>query len=150
MARVYDIAVAALALDVDRKWLDNLTSQNAIPGTEHLARGVARRLTLRALVIAAVVRDLNQVLGVPVVRGVALSTRLIELVDRGSSGEVVAGAELASSSGAPVVRLGENIELRFDLAEIERRIEVRLLDAMERVVPRRRGRPPRKERRGTR
>jgi hypothetical protein len=150
MARVYDIAVAALALDVDRKWLDNLTSQHAIPGTEHLARGVARRLTLRALVIAAVVRDLNQLLGVPVARAVALSTQLSEQVDRGSSGGVVAGAVLISSSEAPVVRLGQNIELRFNLAEIERRIEVRLLDAMERVVPRRRGRPPRKERRGTR
>ena len=149
MARFYDIAVAALALDVDRKWLDNLTSQHAIPGTEHLARGVARRLTLRALVIAAMVRDLNQILGVPVARGVALSTQLMEQVDRGSSGGTVAGADMISSGGAPVVRVGENIELRFDVAELERRIEVRLLDAMERVVPRRRGRPPGKERGGT-
>jgi hypothetical protein len=150
MARAYDIAVAALAIDADRKWLDNLTSQHTIPGTEHLARGVARRLTLHALVIAAIVRDLNQLLGVPVARGVALSTELLDQVDRDSSSAALAGEYPASPDGTPVVELGENIELRIDVAGVQRRIETKLLDAMERVVPRRRGRPPRKERRGTR
>lgn len=149
MARAYDIAVAALAIDTDRKWLDNLTSQHTIPGTEHVARGVARRLTLRALVVAAIVRDLNQLLGVPVARGVALSTELLDQVDRHSSTAAVAGGSANSPVGTPVVELGQNMELRIDVGEIQRRVEVRLLDAMERVVPRRRGRPPRKERRGT-
>jgi hypothetical protein len=133
MARVYDIAVAALAIDVDRKWLDNLTSQHTIPGTEHFARGVARRLSIRTLLTAAVVRDLNRDLGVPVSRGVELAIAML--------GEATPRAES---------RIGASIMLSVDVAGLEREIERRLLDAMETVVPRRRGRPPRKERRGTR
>jgi hypothetical protein len=150
MARVYDIAVAALAIGVDRKWLDNLTSQHSIPGTEHVARGVSRRLSLRALVTAAIVRDLNQSLGVPVARAVAVS---IELLDH-AEGRVVdgdgSGGPPVGSPGAVGGRVSDSIELRVDIGRIERDIEARLLDAMERVVPRRRGRPPLKERRGTR
>ena len=142
MARAYDIVVAALALDVDRKWLDNLTSQHSIPGTEHVARGVSRRLTLRALLIAALVRDLNQLLGVPVARAVALSTDYLDRLDRPAG-------ETAQPDAVPELRVGEDIELRVDMSRIERKIEARLLDAMETVIPRRRGRPPRKERRGT-
>jgi hypothetical protein len=37
-----------------------------------------------------------------------------------------------------------------DVGRLEKEIERKLLEAMETVVPRRRGRPPRKERRGTR
>jgi hypothetical protein len=142
MARAYNIVVAALALDVDRKWLDNLTSQHSIPGTEHVARGVSRRLTLRALLIAALVRDLNRFLSVPVARAVALSTDFLDKLDRQA-------AETPQPDAVRDLRVGENIELRIDVSGIERSIEARLLDAMETVVPRRRGRPPRKERRGT-
>jgi hypothetical protein len=150
MARVYDIVVAALAIHVDRKWLDNLTSQHSIPGTEHVARGVARRLALRALVIAAIVRELNQRIGVPVARAVALSTQLLDQRDR-----VV--PDVSSPSGTPpradsvqTIRISETISVLIDVGRIERDIETRLVDAMETAVPRRRGRPPRKERRGTR
>ena len=77
MARVYDIAVAALAIGVERKWLDNLTAQHSVPGTEHVARGVARRLSRRALLTAAIVRDLNRALGVPVGRGVEVAISVL-------------------------------------------------------------------------
>lgn len=150
MARAYDIAVAALALGVERKWLDNLTSQHPIPGTEHVARGVARRLALRALLIAAIVRELNQGMGAPVGRAVALATRILDERD-GAAGN------LSSQAGSPVqpgavatISISETISLSVDLGHIERDIERRLVDAIERSVPRRRGRPPRKERRGTR
>lgn len=135
MARVYDIAVAALALGVDRKWIDNLTAQHSIPGTEHFARGVPRRLSMRTLVTAALVRDLSRELGVPVTRGVELAVAFVR-------GQVATAPEAR--------RLSSTITLSIDIAALEREIEARLLSAMETAVPRRRGRPPLKERRGTR
>ena len=147
MARVYDIAVAALALGVERKWLDNLTAQHSIPGTEHVARGVARRLSMRTLLTAAIVRDLNRGLGVPVSRGVEAAGTIL-----GGRPSPEVPAQLVEESSAPphsVLTIAESLTLGVDVGRLEREIERRLLEAMETVVPRRRGRPPRKERRGT-
>jgi hypothetical protein len=152
MARAYDIAVAALAVGVERKWLDNLTSQHSIPGTEHLARGVARRFSLPALVTAAIVRDLNRGLGVPVGRAVELAGWILA----GSPpNRIVAGSRppvmLLSDNGPKTgVAIGDALALHVDVGRLERQIERRLVEAMETIVPRRRGRPPLKERRGTR
>jgi hypothetical protein len=153
MARVYDIGVAALALSVERKWLDNLTSQHAIPGTEHFARGVARRLSMRTLLTAAIVRDLNHDLGVPVSRGVELAVEMLG-AQSGESGNLEDVGRRVAVAPDPTLggesRIGSSLTLSVDVAGLEREIERRLLDAMEAFVPRRRGRPPRKERRGTR
>jgi hypothetical protein len=153
MARVYDIAVAALAIEVERKWLDNLTSQHTIPGTEHFARGVARRLSMRTLVTAAIVRDLNRELSVPVSRGVELAVEMLR-DQPGAPGTLGDGGPNASPASVQAARVesrvGSSITVTVDVAALEREIERRLLDAMETMVPRRRGRPPRKERRGTR
>ena len=152
MARVYDIAVAAVALGVERKWLDNLTAQHEIPGTEHVARGVARRLAMRTLVTAAIVRDLNRNLGVPVARAVQVASMV--LGDRGPSAPALIMSPPegpGATPGCPLrVAVGDSLALTIDVERLEGEIERRLLDAMETVVPRRRGRPPRKERRGTR
>ena len=151
MARVYDIAVAALAIGAERKWLDNLTAQHSIPGTEHVARGVARRLSMRTLLTAAIVRDLNRGLGVPVGRGVEVASSILGAQQ---SREVVpiaeSGPEELLSAPQVVLPIAESLTLAVDVERLEREIERRLLEAMETVVPRRRGRPPRKERRGTR
>ena len=131
--RVYDVAVAALALGVDRKWLDNLIAHHDIPGIERFARGVSRRLSIRALVVAAVARDLQRELGVPLVRAVAV-------------------AERAVSGAHSSVHLSPALSVHLDLGAVEREVEHRLLHAMETSVPRRRGRPPRatrQARRGT-
>ncbi len=151
MARVYDIAVAALAIGVERKWLDNLTAQHSVPGTEHVARGVARRLSRRALLTAAIVRDLNRALGVPVGRGVEVAISVLggEPSPDGASG-AQAGAGAVVSTPRVVLPIADSLALAVDVERLEREIERRLLEAMETVVPRRRGRPPRKERRGTR
>ena len=153
MARVYDIAVAALAIGVERKWLDNLTAQHSIPGTEHVARGVARRLSMRALLTAAIVRDLNRGLGVPVGRGVEIASSILGTLPS-PDGAAVAGAGAGAGDPRPAPRgvlpIGESLTLAADVERLERAIERQLLEAMETMVPRRRGRPPRKERRGTR
>ena len=133
MARVYDVGIAALALDVDRKWLDNLVAQHDVPGVEHGGRGVARRLSVRALVAAGVARDLQRELGVAAARAVD-----------------IARAVLAGDRS--VLTLSPALSVHLDLAAAEREVETRLVHAMETAVPRRRGRPPRdprKARRGT-
>jgi hypothetical protein len=149
MARVYDIAVASLAIGVERKWLDNLTAQHSIPGTEHVARGVARRLSMRTLLTAAIVRDLNRGLGVPVARGVEVAIAMLE-GEPPVEAAVQSGSQESPTASRPVLTVAESVKLTVDVERLERDIERRLLDAMETVVPRRRGRPPRKERRGTR
>ena len=151
MARVYDIAVAALAIGVERKWLDNLTAQHSIPGTEHVARGVARRLSMRTLLTAAIVRDLNRGLGVPVGRGVEVASSILG-AQQSREGVAIAasGAEELLSAPRVVLPIAGSVTLSVDVESLEREIEQRLLAAMETVVPRRRGRPPRKERLGTR
>ncbi len=157
MARVYDIAVASLAIGVEKKWLDNLTSQHSLPGTDHFARGVPRRLSVRALVTAALVRQLNRELRVPVSRAVELAAAII-LVDLPTIAGAAAGVGVGV--GEPLVAVGPQsartvkitpvITLTVDLHALERDVDRNLLDAMETAVPRRRGRPPAKERRGTR
>ena len=134
MARVYDVGIAALALDVDRKWLDNLVAQHDVPGVERGGRGVARRLSIRALVAAGVARDLQRELGVAAARAVEIARRVL-----------LAGEH-------PVLRLSPALSVHLDVAVAEREVEARLIHAMETAVPRRRGRPPRdarKARRGT-
>lgn len=131
--RAYDVAISSLALDVERKWLDNLLAQHDVPGVERVARGVSRQLSMRALVAAAVVRDLQRELGVPVARGLEV-------------------ARHAADSHGHDMPLSPALSVRFDLSLIEREIGHRLIHAMERAAPRRRGRPPhdaRKRRRGT-
>lgn len=152
MARAYDVAVSALALGVERKWLDNLTSQHTIPGTEHVARGVPRRLAMQALVTAAIVRDLNRGLGVSVARAIELAGA----VRARGPGESWTNPDLIGTQAAQqfppevVLAIGDSVTLTIDAALIEQELERRLVTVMETTVPRRRGRPPRKERRGTR
>ena len=145
MARAYDIAVAAVAIGVERKWLDNLTAQHSIPGTEHVARGVARRLSMRTLLTATIVRDLNTGLGVPVARGVQVARAIL-----GGDPDEPRDPAAVPEGARPALPIAESVSLVVDVAQLRGDIERRLLVAMETVVPRRRGRPPRKERRGTR
>lgn len=131
--RAYDVAIAALALDVDHKWLDNLVAHHDIPGVERFARGVSRRLSMRALLAAAIARDLQRELAVPAARAVEIARRTL----------VSHHSDLA---------LTPALSVRLDLAVLEREIAHRLVHAMETAAPRRRGRPPgqsRKSERGT-
>lgn len=131
--RSYDVATAALALQVDRKWLDNLIAHHDVVGVERFARGVSRRLSMRALVAAAIARDLQRELAVPAARAVEIATR-------------------ALAHHHPDLPLAPALSLRIDHAALEREIAHHLVHAMETAAPRRRGRPPghhRKRERGT-
>lgn len=121
MTRSYDVGVSSFALKVDRKWLDNLLSQHDVPGVNRSVQGVSRQIPLRSLAIIAVARDLQRHLGLPVGRGIDVGARLI-----------------GPAHGH--IRLGTAV-LAIDVTAIEKELDHRLVDAMETVVPRHRGRP---------
>ena len=113
--RLYDVAVASLALRVDRKWLDNLLSQHDVPGVSRSVQGAARQIPLRSLLIIALVRDLQRLLGLGVARGLVVAARLV-----------------GAAHGH--VRLGVAL-LTTDISALERQLDDRLVDVMETIVP---------------
>ena len=124
MARSYDVAAAALTLDVPTKWVDNLLSRHRIPGVEQARQGVTRRLSQHAITSIALVWILCEELGLPVGRAVDLAVRMT------SSGD----ARLTFAEGSVV--------LGFDRATVARRLAERVADAVESAPRRPRGRPP--------
>ena len=118
----YDVRVAALALDVPYRWLDTLLARHDIAGVTSEAQGVRRSLTEESLFVLTLVRDLHHHLGLPLGRAVDTAHRL---------------------QAAGMLELGT---LRLQLSPDRMRGDIArdLTDALERVVPRRRGRPPRR------
>ena len=125
MARLYNVAVASLAIRAPIKWTDNLLSQHPIPDVHRIARGVARGISWSALVRIALVRELHVRLGCAIQQSVSLATELLASPD---------------SSISP----DGSIILAFDRQAFEQALQSRLAEALE-VAPRpRRGRPPSK------
>ena len=119
--RAYSSAVVASALEVDRRWLDALVATDRLPGLTPERQGKSRAIPPRTVVTIAIARDLVAALGAPVPRALELAAALLD------TGE---------HSPAP------GVVLRVDVAAVERRIAVRLTDAVEANPPARRGRPP--------
>ena len=120
--RSYDVAIASLAIGSPAKWTDNLLSQHIIPDVISARRGVPRRITYAALVRLAVIRELNQRLGVGVADAVAMADQVL-----------FAGAD-------GVITVGP-IRVEIDLSAVERALMQRLGDALESAPVSRRGRP---------
>ena len=120
--RAYSLAVAAAALDVDRKWLDNVLTQHDLDGVQRERQGVSRSIAPRAIVTIAVAIVVSRAFGGPLGRALALASELIENGDH-----------------APV----PDLSLRVDVPAIERRLAARLVESVEAHPPARRGRPPR-------
>lgn len=124
--RSYHIDVLAHAADADIKWVDNVLSRFDVPGVIGHGRGSARRISTTGI------------------NHVALTWRLVRRLElRADVGLRLARALLSQRDSS--LDLGEGIELRFDrsgfLADMDRRIA----EAVEIVVPARRGRPRRRE-----
>ncbi len=128
--RGYSVATAALALGVDTKWLDNLLSQNRVPGVAQSRQGVQRRIQPAALYLIATVHALNRDLQIPV----ATALRLAQGIWLGSESEGPAG-ELAT------LPVGE-IALQLNREDLKRRMDQALAEAVEMAPRPKRGRPP--------
>ena len=130
MARLYHIDIAIHAANCDRKWADNLLSRFAIPGVENARQGIARRLSVDGICQVALVRELTQRLAIPAHVAVDLAITLL-----GSGGR-------ASLAGG--------LTLEIDEPEFRRAVEARIAEAVESIVPARRGRPPGTTKKGER
>jgi hypothetical protein len=111
----------ALALDVERKWLDNVLTHHRVPGASQERQGIARRLSSEAVSIVQIAITLMREFGLPVSRGIDLATKLFE-----GRGKFV----------SPGI-----ISISFDFATSEKRLHDRLAAAVEVAPVPRRGRP---------
>ena len=123
MPRSYDVRIAALACDVDAKWLDNLLSHFTLPGVERARQGVERRIGVDGLVAIELVKSLAAEAGLPLRHAAEL-------------------ARACHGKQSPVtIELAANIELRIDLTAIAAHVNSRLPDAIEAAPRVKRGRP---------
>lgn len=129
--RGYSVAISALALDTEGKWLDNLLSQHRVDGVTQERQGVSRRLGPGALHVIATVRRLNQELQIPVAAALRLAHELWRSPPN------------ADSDDTATVRNGE-LELRLSRSELRARIAEAVAEALEMAPRPKRGRPPKR------
>jgi hypothetical protein len=94
----YTVAAAALALQVDQKWLDNALSHHEVPHVAHAARGVSRKLATPAIELLAVAVALHRELQIPVSRALATAAQLLE------TGSAVLAPGITLSADIPAIR----------------------------------------------
>jgi hypothetical protein len=118
--RVYDVAMASLAIDAPSKWTDNVLSQHEVAGVATARRGVARRIPHATLLHLALTRELHATMGLSVRDALPLARQLLS-----------AGGELGVQRGV--------IRVVLDRALLERAVDRRLRDALESAPAPRRG-----------
>ena len=122
MARSYSVRIAAVALGVPAKWVDNVLSQHDIPGVTSSRQGVERSISDLGIRVLEIVRIGSHERGIPVSRSVEIAVAATAASD----------ARFVTESGA---------ELRFAIETIDRRLRERLVDAIEATPRLARGRP---------
>lgn len=125
--RSYNSKTVALALRVSPKWVDNLLSHHDLPGIERGRQGIERRISDSGLLAIEIVRLLNDDLAVSIARATEIAISALQARAAGQS-------TITTPSGAAVV---------LSLVDIEQRLRHRMVEAVETVAERRRGRPPR-------
>lgn len=123
MPASYHIDIAGYAADADRKWVDNLLSHFEVPGVERGRRGSPRRVTQVGLYHIALVRAIARELGATLRTSVMLATTLMH-------------------TESPELRIIGTLALRLDRDRFQREVDARVAEAVEAIVPARRGRPP--------
>lgn len=118
--RAYTIGVAALALECETKWLDNLLSHHRVAGVARKKQGIQRQIPPDSLLIIAVAQALIETLAIPISKALEVALLLIQ------------------AQGTAVL---PPVSLRLDVREIAARLHDRLADAVEGAAHLRRGRP---------
>jgi hypothetical protein len=124
--RAVTSGTAAFALGISKKDLDNILSRYPVRGFERGKRGAARRLSLASIEQVAIAIDLTRDYSIP------LPTALLLAEEALSSREGV----ITSPQG--------HLAIHADLDRIRRGLHEKLSEAIEHVIPPRRGRPPAK------
>ncbi|MBW7931999.1 MAG: hypothetical protein H3C62_00030 [Gemmatimonadaceae bacterium] len=122
--RAVTTGTAAFALGIQKKDLDNILSRYPVRGFERGKQGLSRRLSLASIEQVAIAIDLSRDYSIPI------PTALI-----------LAEEALGSREGV-IPSPGGHLALHVDVERIRRDIQVKLTDAIEYIIPPRRGRPP--------
>lgn len=134
--RAVTAATAAAILQVDQKTFDNLMLRIDAPNVPRGRQGVERRIPVGLIEDLMLTRDLSVSLGIPTRDAFAVAQRLLGRSD-GVSG-LNPETEFVGS-----LHVGAFIQLGADLSALRRQVQERLEAAVEIVVRRPRGRPPR-------
>ena len=121
MARAYTVATVAVALTVERKWVDNVLTHYQLPDVPRRTQGVSRRLSSNAVLVLRVALSLTEDLGVPISRSINLAKKLVD---------------------ARGVLVEQGISVSFDFDAFEKLVHDRLAAAVEVAPVPLRGRPP--------
>lgn len=119
--RAYSVPVAALALETDSKWLDNVLSHHTVRGVERKRQGIQRKIPAHSLLILAIAQELIAELALPIRRALELA----DSISRSADGQTASGT----------------VTIHADTASISARLNARLADAIEGAPDRPRGRP---------
>ena len=119
---LYNTSSTASAIGVTDKWLDNLLSHNKIEGVQQARQGVARRLSLEAVLIITVTRSLMEAFSIPAPRAIALANDL-----------------MTASTGSVV--FPPAVSLVLDIPTLRAMVIDQLMHAIEITPTRPRGRP---------
>ena len=125
MSRSYHIDVVEHAADAERRWVDNLLARFELPGVESVGQGATRQISNVGVYHVALVSRLVRAMGIALEPASSLAIRL-----------------LSAGPGEPIALLGE-LRLDFDRSSFIASVDARIAEAVETVVPRRRGRPRR-------
>jgi hypothetical protein len=122
--RAVTTGTAAFALGITKKDLDNVLSRYPIRGFERGRQGLARRLSLASIEQVAIAIDLARDYSIPTPTALLLAE------------------EALSSPEGVIPSPGGHLAIHVDLDRIRRDIQAKLTEAIEYVIPPRRGRPP--------
>jgi hypothetical protein len=122
--RAVTSGTAAFALGVAKKDLDNILSRYPVRGMDRGRQGVPRRLSFASIEQVAVAIDLTRVYAIPTPTALLLAE------------------EALSSREGIITSPGGHLAIHVDIERIRRDLQAKLTDAIENVIPPRRGRPP--------
>ena len=124
--RSYSVADAGVAIQVERKWLDNLLSRHRVDGVDQGGQGIDRRISAEALERLQIVSALTVGLDVPISSALAVAQRLFDSADHR-------------------LHIGPGLELHLARASLRNHVEAKVAEAGEALHARPRGRPPSSE-----
>jgi hypothetical protein len=134
---------AAVALGVAPKLLDNILAREARSLVAPGRRGRERRITFAALERIAIALVLNRDVGVSIARGLELAGQLLREPGVREPGVREPGVR---EPGVRELSLGSLTMLRFDAVHLNRALESACIEAVDELMPPRRGRTPRVDR----
>jgi hypothetical protein len=126
--RAVTTGTAAFVLGMSKKDLDNILSRYAVRGFERGRQGLARRISYASIEQVAIAVDLSRDFSI------SMPTALL-----------LAEEALGSREGI-IPSPGGHLAIHVDIDRIRRALQAKLTEAIEYVIPPRRGRPPLRER----